>query len=112
MTDKTDKLNGMVWAIKDVVMAEILKDCQRDSSDYELATRRAAEVVRLMPNQSIGIEALVRDAERYQKIRAGRSDWHGDVYAMIFAEDGDYPQSGNDLDDIVDVMKPIAVKYL
>jgi hypothetical protein len=27
---------------------------------------------------------------------------HGDVYAMVFAGDGDYPEDGDDLDRIVD----------
>ncbi|MGB8510214.1 MAG: hypothetical protein WCD76_17680 [Pyrinomonadaceae bacterium] len=43
-----------------------------------------------------------RDAERYRRIRLGLSDVHGDVYAMVFAGDGDYPEDGDDLDRIVD----------
>ena len=49
-------------------------------------------------------EDVVRDAARYRLIRKGLSEFHGDVYGMAFAEDGDYPVSGNDLDKHVDAM--------
>lgn len=40
--------------------------------------------------------------ERYAFIRAGHSEWHGDCYAMMFAEEGDNPITGDDLDAAVD----------
>lgn len=47
-----------------------------------------------------GVEA---DARRYRRIRNGPySDTHGDVYAMIFAGEGDYPLDGISLDEAVD----------
>lgn len=47
------------------------------------------------------------DAARYRKIRAGRSDYHGDCYAMSFQPDGDEPLDGEELDRTVDAMRAI-----
>lgn len=49
-------------------------------------------------------EAQATDARRYQQIRKGQSDLHGDVYAMVFAGDGDYPVRGDNLDTLADGM--------
>lgn len=44
-----------------------------------------------------------KDAERYRRIRNGpHSDTWGDLYAMIFDGDGDYPIDGEELDEAVD----------
>lgn len=53
-------------------------------------------------SEAVELEALRKDAERYRFIRRGLSDHHGDVYAMVFAGDGDYPENGEALDRIVD----------
>ena len=54
--------------------------------------------------------AVQADAERYRRIRLCRSDYYGDVYAMVFAADGDYPEDGENLDRIVDAAIAASVK--
>ena len=54
--------------------------------------------------------AVQADAVRYRRIRLCRSDYYGDVYAMVFAADGDYPEDGENLDRIVDAAIAASVK--
>lgn len=46
--------------------------------------------------------SAAKDAARYRQVRLGLSDVHGDVYAMVFAEDGDYPVQDEHLDRLAD----------
>ena len=47
---------------------------------------------------------LERDAGRYRRIRLGISAYHGDVYAMVFDPEGDYPVEKDDLDSLLDAI--------
>lgn len=82
-------------------LIERLRSC---STSYEpgraiLLMREAADA---LSAQAARIAGLERDAARYRRIRLGQSDLHGDVYAMIFAPDGDYPEDGDELDAAID----------
>lgn len=54
------------------------------------------------PRSGVVSDEEVRDAARYRHIRKGLSEFHGDVYAMTFSDDGDYQVAGNDLDKHID----------
>ena len=65
-------------------------------------TKLKAEIDRLNAEWMAKCEELRKDSERYRRIRLGLSNVHGDVYAMVFAGDGDYPEDGDALDRAVD----------
>lgn len=51
------------------------------------------------------LDRALEDAERYQRIRLGLSERHGDVYAMVFGPEGDYPLMGPPLDAAIDAAR-------
>lgn len=68
----------------------------------------AALIRQLTAERDAAREALARaleDAERYQRVRLGLSEKHGDVYAMVFGEEGDYPLMGPPLDTAIDAAR-------
>jgi hypothetical protein len=77
-------------------LAEALLDAERAREE------RNREHVRLNAEWMAKCEELRKDSERYRRIRLGLSNVHGDVYAMVFAGDGDYPEDGDALDRAVD----------
>ena len=93
------------WASLSVVDGSAVK-WRETVQDYIEA--QAEEVHKLrneLTAMTLKAERDHEDAMRYRKIRLGRSDFHGDVYATVFAEDGDYPIAELVLDHQVDAMR-------
>lgn len=82
-------------------LAEVVAQDEAGATDRELGSLTLA----IYRAHAAEIEAMARDAERYRKIRIGRSVWDGDVYAMTFAAGGDYPVRGDELDAFADAMR-------
>lgn len=82
------------------VLKEIIADGERER--WECVTeQQVADMDRKLGALRAAL-ADMQDAERYRVIREGKSDWHGDCYAMTFSEDGDFPLRGDKLDAAVD----------
>jgi len=94
-------MTDITQPIRDALAAFEAADSYRDDKEavcnfHDALTRPS--VIALLAR----LDAAELDAARYREIREGSFDVHGDVYAMVFATDGDFPAYGNNLDGFVD----------